>query len=115
MTKLQPIVTREGLQKMLDNAGSQKRMDIVGRALIVLFNNQTFNEQIDMTTTEQNGEGFTGTDAKYGTWCAELYIKDRKLAAKTVEKWYKKNSKGISRISKYWNQLNIAANSRLLK
>lgn len=43
-------VTRGSLQKMLDNSNQAYVAQVIGRALVVLFNNQTRGEQ-SMNTT----------------------------------------------------------------
>ena len=53
------IVTRESLQEMLDNAEGEKLARIVGRALLVLFNNQTKDEQSFNTTNKDVSVYFT--------------------------------------------------------
>jgi len=102
-------VTRDSLQALLDNPNEQHRMHVIGRALVRVYAMQTPREQNCSDTIEENGEGFTGADGRYGSWCAKLYKNEGRLAPKTVAKWYKKSSKtGYSRIAKYHRQLNDA-------
>lgn len=42
---MKTIITKEILQNMLDNANDQRRIHIVGHALVVLFKNQTDDER----------------------------------------------------------------------
>ena len=107
MTK--PIVTRESLQKMLDEADEVKVQHIIGRALVVLFNNQTADEKLSNTTNKDNGIGFTGADAHGGCITAKYYKKHNSLRDWQVEKWTRRARSGYSRITKYHKQLNEAA------
>jgi hypothetical protein len=107
MTK--PLVTRESLQKMLDEADDIKLQHIVGRALVVLFNNQTQDEKHANTTNKDNGIGFTGADAHSGCITAKSYIKNKSLLDWQVERWTRPARSGFSRLTKYHKQLNAAA------
>ena len=109
MTK---TVTKDSLQAMLDNPNPVYVMHVVGRALVVLFRNQTADEQNTSTTRHDNGEGFTSGDAYGGSLTAKSYLKHRNLAAWQVEKWTRKNSRGYSRLAKYHRQLNNAAEAQ---
>lgn len=104
MTKL---VTKNSLQEMLNN--DRLRMHVIGRALVVLFNNQLDDEKQSNDTRHDNGIGFSGADARSGTLTAKYYLKHRRLMDWQIEMWYKKNIKGFSRIAKYHGQLNDAA------
>lgn len=119
-----PIVTRESLQEMLDQADEIKRAHILGRALVVLFNNQTDDEKSKDSTENLNSMGFSGADARTGSLCAKSYLKNKRHALDTntaplqdwqVEKWFKKGSNGYSRICKYARQLNEAAEAKAAK
>ena len=103
------IVTRKSLQHMLDTADEQRVIHIVGRALVVLFNNQTRDEQSMNTTNKDNGIGFTGADAKAGSITAKSYLKNKTLLDWQVAKWLKVSNSGYSRLTKYHKQLNAAA------
>lgn len=103
------LVTRESLQKMLDEADDVKLQHIVGRALVVLFKNQTSDEQSSNTTNKDNGIGFTGADAHSGCITAKSYIKNKSLLDWQVERWTRPARSGFSRLTKYHKQLNAAA------
>lgn len=103
------IVTRESLQKMLDSTNQELVMHVVGRALVVLFNNQTEDEKAENATNKHNEMGFTGADARSGTLTAKSYLKNRKLQDWQVENWTKRGKNGMSRLTKYHRQLNAAA------
>lgn len=116
-----PVVTRESLQAMLDQANEIKRAHIIGRALVVLFNRQTADEQAQDKTDNLNSVGFSGADARTGCLSAKSYLKSKRTALETntaplqdwqVEKWYKKGRNGFSRICKYARQLNEAAEAK---
>lgn len=104
------IVTRDSLQEMLDRTNKAYVTQVVGRALVVLFNRQTSDEQGTNTTEEHNGIGFTGADARTGCMTAKYFLKHHTLLDWQVEKWTKKSeSTGYSRLTKYHKQLNSAA------
>ncbi len=103
------IVTAQSLMNMIDNADENRKMIIIGRALVVLFNNQTANEKAVNATQEDNGEGFAGADARSGTLTAKSFIKYGSLLPWQVEMWTKRNDTGVMRIAKYHRRLNDAA------
>ncbi len=109
------IVTRESLQKLLDSDNAQLVMHVVGRALVVLFNNQTEDEKVDNATKVHNSLGFTGADARTGTLTAKSYLRNRALHDWQIEKWVKKGESGFSRLTKYHKQLNAAAEQKVSK
>lgn len=67
------------------------------KALQVLYNRQTVDEQISMQTTNHNGKGFTAFDAKVLT---DLALKARSSRLKSYH--YDTLSK---RLPKYWRQI----------
>lgn len=101
------LVSRESLIALLGNEKIQEH--VIGRALVVIFNNQTNDEKQVNVTTNHNCVGFTPADAKSGSITAKFYIKNKRLEPWMIEKWMKPNEKGIPRIAKYWSQLNEAA------
>ena len=103
------IVTRESLQKMLSDSNQEYIKQVIGRALVVLFNNQTDSEKAVNSTVVHNDTGFTGADAHSGTLTAKYFLKHRTLADWQVENWKKLEKSGFSRITKYHRQLNEAA------
>lgn len=113
--KKQVIVTRDSLQKMLDNADAVKRQHIVGRALVALFERQTQDEQRVNDTRILNNLGFQGCDAKSGSITAKTYLKKRSLEDWQVEKWLKKGANGYARLCKYAGQLNEIAVAKAQK
>lgn len=109
------IVTRESLQALLDNPNSDYVAQVVGRALVVIFNNQTDSEKTDNQTHELNGIGFSGADARSGVITAKTFIKSRTLRDWQVEKWTRRGKNGFSRLTKYVRQLNAAAELKVQK
>lgn len=103
------IITKDGLQQMLDQADHSRRVHIVGRALVVLFNNQTKDEQQTQRTIMHNGIGFTGADAHSGCLTAKCYLANKTLQDWQLEKWLRRDKSGYARICKYHAQLNEAA------
>jgi len=102
-------VTRASITEMLDNPNPAYVQAVIGRALVVLLKNQTRDEQASNATTQDNGIGFTGADARSGSITAKYYIKHHSLQDWMVEKWAKPNRRGIPRLAKYHAQLNAAA------
>lgn len=103
------IVTRKSLQDMLNHTNRNYVMAVIGRALTVLYNNQTADEQSTNHTQVHNSIGFTGSDARSGTLTAKYYIKHKRLEDWQMQAWLRKGTNGFSRLCKYHNQLNDAA------
>jgi len=106
------IVTRESVQRMLENKDPLFVAAVVGKALVVLLNNQTRDEAASNITTQHNGIGFTGADAFTGSVTAKYFLKHKTLLDWQVAKWTKPGKKGYARLSKYHKQLNEAAMAR---
>lgn len=107
--KKQVLVSRDSLQRMIDNADAVKRQHIIGRALVALFERQTEDEKRDNTTKLDNNVGFAGCDSKSGSLTAKSYLKNKGLATWQVEKWTARQKNGFARICKYAGQLNEIA------
>ena len=107
--KKQAIVTRESLQAMLDNPNKDYVVQVVGRALVAIFNNQTESEKSANGTTELNGIGFSGADGRSGVLTAKSFLKNNTLADWQLERWTKVSKNGFSRLTKYAKQLNEIA------
>ncbi len=110
----QVTVTRDSLRTMLDQADDAKRAQIIGRALVVVFRNQTASEQSSNTTHLHNGTGFAGMDAHGGCLTAKSFLKNGTLQPWQVERWMKVGKAGYPRICKYYRQLDEAAQAKLV-
>ena len=83
---------KEEVQALLD-----KSSEAVGRALMVVFNNQTESEKAAFATQLHNGVGFTGADAEWLTDIAKKWLKWRRWASerqcnavrKSVKKYHR--------------------------
>jgi hypothetical protein len=84
----------------------------IARALVVLNERQTTDEQISEATFNCNGRGFTPADAHMGTSMANYFTKWGRLSEKQVAYWKKPNAKGTPRINKYATQLLEIANEK---
>lgn len=100
------IVTRD---KFIELLNGPRQMEVIGRALVHLFNRQTEAEQAANDTRVWNEMGFTGADGYSGCLSAKYYLKHGKLADWQVERWMKPNKNGIPRIAKYWKQIDEEA------
>ena len=77
----------------------------IGRALVVLWRNQTNDEQVAMDTKHRNMKGFRPSDARAGSSMAEFYMKNGYLTPKQIAYWRRPYKKGGIRIAIYWRQL----------
>jgi len=93
------IVTRESIQTMLENQDPLFVTAVVGKALVVLLNNQTREEAASNVTNKHNGVGFTGADAFTGSVTAKYFLKHKTLLDWQVAKWTKPGKKGYARLS----------------
>jgi hypothetical protein len=98
------IVTKAYIEDQLNNREGAALDHFIGRALVVLMNNQTADEKRDTHTKYNNKMGFTSGDGKGGTLTAFYYLKNQKLLGWQRDKWTRPN-----RIAKYWRQLDAAA------
>lgn len=105
-------VSRQYMIEYLRTQPRAKQIQFVGRALTVIFNNQTSNEKRSDTTNEDNGIGFTGADAFGGSLTAKYFLKNKSLLEWQFDKWVKPNTRGVPRIVKYWKQLDAAAQAK---
>lgn len=103
----QHFVTRDSLKALL--ADPSKRIPLIGRALVVLFNKQTVVEQKDNITVETNYVGFNHADSRCGALTAKYFLKHRTLTSWMVDMWMKEGKSGYPRLCKYWSQLDQAA------
>lgn len=78
------------------------------RALVVLHNLQTTEEQVVDTTIEFNGKGFNGLDAKYLSYCAKWIKGGGHLNEKHKVMCGKK-------LPKYWNQISKIIENKVIQ
>lgn len=86
----------------------------IGRALVVLKNRQTADEQVEEHTRHRNGRGFRPCHARMGTNMAQFFERRGYLTAKQVEYWRRPMADGRSRIEIYSRQLLEEAVAKLL-
>ncbi|HET8688470.1 MAG TPA: hypothetical protein VFM18_17805 [Methanosarcina sp.] len=84
----------------------------VAHALVVLFNNQTRDEQNAEDTKYHNGVGFRPCHARMGTSMAEFFLKRGYLTARQVAYWRRTMKDGNMKIAIYWKQLAKAAEAK---
>ena len=81
------------------------------RALVVLNERQTTDEQISEHTKHRNNRGFRPCHARMGTSMAKFYLKKGYLTPKQIAYWRKQGKEGM-RIAIYWRQLLDAAHKK---
>lgn len=113
--KKQAIITRDTLRNMLNEATLEKQIQIVGRALVVLFERQTTSEQAANSTDQDNSRGFASCDARGGSLTAKSFIKYRTLQTWQLQKWTNVQANGYPKLCKYHRQLNEAAEEKAAK
>lgn len=84
----------------------------IARALVVLNNNQTADEQASGNVRHLNGKGFRPCHARMGTSMAQFYQRTGFLSAKQIAYWRKEDAKGNMKIAIYWRQLIEAAEQK---
>lgn len=77
----------------------------IGRALMVLRNRQTADEQRSERTKYLNGRGFRPCHARMGTSMADFFQRRGYLTEKQIAYWRVKMADGNSRIEIYARQL----------
>lgn len=70
----------------------------IERALVVLYERQTYDEKVTKETIKENGIGFNSSDSRYLSYCSEWVLKGNRLNGKHLEKCGKK-------LPKYWRQI----------
>jgi hypothetical protein len=80
----------------------------IGRALVVLRNEQT-NDELDVLASKHlNRRGFKKADAKRGTLDADFFEQNGYLTAEQLAYWRTPTKQG-QRLTVYWRQLVAAA------
>lgn len=105
------LVTAESLKTPLETK-PEIRGQVIGRALVVLFQQQTSYERSANITNVTNNVGFAGMDAHSGSLTAKAYIKRGELQDWQIDRWMKPGKNGFPRICKYHRQLNAAAEEK---
>lgn len=100
-------------QQILELLATDKRA--VARALIVLTDRQTHDEQNSEQTRYLNGRGFRPCHAKRGTSMAKFFQRNGFLSDRQVEYWRAREKSGEMRIAIYWRQLIEAAQEKAAK
>lgn len=85
------------------------------RALVVLNERQTADEQVSEDTKHRNGQGFRPCHARMGTSMARFYASAGYLSAKQIAYWRKEQNDGKMRIEIYAGQLLQIANEKATK
>lgn len=77
----------------------------VGRALLRLLQNQTFDEQIAENAKHRNDKGFRPCHARMGTSMAKFFKERGYITEKQAAYWRVRDKQGNMRIGIYANQL----------
>lgn len=94
------MLTKESIVQLLK---TDKRA--VARALVVLHNRQTNDEQAQEGTRYLNGRGFRPCHARMGSSMAKQFSKLGFLSEKQINYWRATDRAGNMRIGIYWSQL----------
>jgi hypothetical protein len=81
----------------------------IARALLVLNERQTADEQAQEGTRWLNGMGFRPCHARMGTSMAKFFKRNGYLTPNQISYWRVKDRTGNTRIEIYWKQLQEAA------
>ena len=101
------MLSKDAIVKLLETNDKA-----VARALVVLYKNQTADEQRTEDTKYRNGEGFRPCHARVGTSMATFYLNRGFLTKKQVDYWRKPMKDGNMKLGIYWKQLAIAAEKK---
>lgn len=94
------MITKESIIQLLKTNDKA-----VCRALLVLNQRQTTDEQRTEETKYRNGQGFRPCHARMGTSMAEFYTRNGYLTSKQISYWRSTTKSGKSRIEIYAGQL----------
>ena len=86
----------------------------VARALVVLNDRQTADEQATKDTRVLNGMGFKPCHARMGTSMAQFFQRAGYLSPKQLAYWRKLDKSGYPKLACYWKQLSDAAEQKKL-
>lgn len=104
------VHTKESIRDLLS-----ERDDAIIKAILVLADLQTQDEQAHECTKHLNGEGFQPCDAYMGTNLAKFYRKKGYLSKRQLNYFKRIQKNGRMRICKYAGQLAKIANSNEVK
>lgn len=90
-------------EKVLQLLRDDKRA--VARALVLLHQRQTFDEQAQEGTRYLNGRGFRPCHARMGSSMAKQFTEKGFLTDKQINYWRVPDATGAMRIGIYWKQL----------
>lgn len=105
-------VTSEWITTYIATHDKVKVANMVGRALVALYDRQTADEKASDSTSHLNSVGFSGVDAEIGSSMAKWVLSGRYLSVKQVEVWTKPGKNGLPRLCKYARQLNEIAQAK---
>lgn len=77
----------------------------IARALVVLNERQTADEQVSENTKYHNGRGFRPCHARMGTSMAKFFLRNGYLSPKQINYWRALQKDGKMRIEIYAGQL----------
>ncbi len=104
------MLTKEAIVKMLKEDDRA-----VVRALLVLNERQTTDEQLSEATRYLNGRGFRPCHARMGTSMATQFQNKGSLSIKQINYWRMTDRTGNMRLGIYWKQLAEAAEEKAKK
>ena len=82
------------------------------RALVLLNERQTVDEQAIEATRYHNGKGFRPCHARMGTSMANFFVRRGYLSPKQLAYWRKPMADGNMKIGIYWKQLQEEAEKK---
>lgn len=103
-------VTKEWLDNYIKTKPPGQVEFMLGRALVALYERQTYDEQVNDTTKLDNNIGFSACDAKSGSKAARAFLESGRLTIWQIKAWTRPTGrKGLPRICRYSRQLNEIA------
>ncbi len=104
------MITKESIVRLLEEDDRA-----VARALVVLNDRQTNDEQVSEHTKHRNGRGFRPCHARLGSGMAKFFERNRYLTPKQIAYWRVHDKTGAMRIGIYAGQLLEEANIKAAK
>lgn len=81
-TKQEIAADNQLLERIIDTL--HRNDAAVYKAIVLLGNEQTAEEQMAHAAIQHNGKGFSMVDAKYGTYLREVILRDGQLRGKLL-------------------------------